>query len=191
MDPFTEHFDKIVKDNQSELIGLLTCMHQLAPAFQAFSQLCKDNGIKGPRGRGRYKKAKRPASAYNLFTKDANQDPKVKKIKVFKDRSKKIGQLWRQLQKKDPSKYEEYQAQAKKLREEKEKPEPELEPIPEIKEDVDHEVEEVKVKKDRKKPAKGKGKKVKKEEIVIEEADSEVDDLPEVSDDDVFDSDSE
>jgi phage protein D len=94
MSSFDENIDVILKNNQAEILGLLHQMHALGPAFQAYLKICKDNKIKPLRKRkGQYNPNKRDLTAYNIYTKEIQKDPKLVDMK-FEDRSKLIGEMW-------------------------------------------------------------------------------------------------
>jgi len=95
MSSFEENYDTIIQNNKNELLGLLNQMHALGPAFQAFHKICKDNNVKPLRKKkGQYNANKRQLSAYNIFTQEVQNDKKLKD-KPFQERSKLIGEMWK------------------------------------------------------------------------------------------------
>lgn len=185
MSSFEENYDAIVKNNKNEIIGLLTQMHALGPAFQAFHQICKSNKIRPLRRRkGQYNPNKRALSAYNIFTQEVQNDPSLEG-KEFKERSKMIGDLWKKV-KKDKKKHKKYldMAEARKKEAVKDAPaEPDAKPAPKK--------AKAAPKKAKAAPKKGKGKKNAEEKVVDPSEVSDDDVYMSDSDEDVFDSDAE
>lgn len=185
MSSFEDNYDAIVENNKNEIVGLLTQMHALGPAFQAFHQICKSHKIKPLRKRkGQYNPNKRALSAYNIFTQEVQNDPSLEG-KEFKERSKMIGDMWKKV-KKDKKKHKKYQDMAEALKKEAKADVP-AEPAKEA---------APKKAKGAKKPAKNEkkkaGKKAKKEEKPVDPSEVSEDEVyMSDSDDDVFDSDAE
>jgi len=176
MSQFEEKYDEIVATSKNEIIGILNVFHQMSSGYQAFLQICKTHSIKPLRKKkGQYNANKRPLSAYNLFTKEMNKDNAELKKLSFKERSKKIGEMWNEI-KDNKKKSKKYYDMAEKLKAEagnndKEKEE---EPVEEEKE---------KKKKSKKEPAKKKAppkknnKKKKAEEKVADPSEGSGDEL--------------
>lgn len=119
MTTFEEKYQQIVQSNKNEVLSLLEMMHALGPAFHAFHKLCKDNDVKPlKKKKGQYSGDKRSLSAYNLFTQDIQKDEKLKD-KKFNERSKLIGQMWKDLKVKNSEEYKKYQDKAKVLKDTK------------------------------------------------------------------------
>lgn len=142
-----ENIVDIVSANPEEAVAVFKCFHQMNSGLSAFNIICKENGIKKPRGG--YKGKKRTATAYNLFTKEmyGKDKDEIMGLGDIGNRGKHIGDLWRKLDDKEKEKYKEM---AKKLKDEngdkdekkEDKPKPKKKAAPKKKKEPEPKVED-------------------------------------------------